>query len=281
MHVSPNVVLGCTDCHGGHAQYGLKRSQRGLKKTDPAYREVMNKAHVQPRHPEYWLSSANPINSTVLLNHESPEFIKFVNPGDLRVAQEACGDCHGKIIDHVTHSMMNHGGMLWNAAAYNNGSIQLKNAIVGQAYGRDGMPLKLLAPFPPTEAETKKLGILPIILPLPRFNRSNPGNILRIFEKGGFFPLQLGVPTLDEPPGKPDRRLSDRGLGTLNRTDPIILGAQKTRLHDPLLGFFGSNDRAGDFRSSGCSACHVVYANDRSPTNSGWWAQFGHQGLSF
>ena len=43
----------------------------------------------------------------------------------------------------------------------------------------------------------------------------------------------------------------------------------------------GSNDRPGDYRSSGCSACHVVYANDRSPTNSGWWSKFGHQGLSF
>ncbi|MCA1658881.1 MAG: hypothetical protein LC627_06260, partial [Verrucomicrobiaceae bacterium] len=53
------------------------------------------------------------------------------------------------------------------------------------------------------------------------------------------------------------------------------------RLHDPLLGFLGSNDHAGDYRSSGCSACHVVYANDRSPTNSGWWSKYGHQGLSF
>ncbi|HZR79208.1 MAG TPA: hypothetical protein VFA58_08365, partial [Chthoniobacterales bacterium] len=70
-------------------------------------------------------------------------------------------------------------------------------------------------------------------------------------------------------------------LGTLNRTDPVFLGLQKTRLHDPLLGFFGSNDHPGDYRSSGCSACHVVYANDRSPTNSGWWSKFGHQGLSF
>ena len=52
-------------------------------------------------------------------------------------------------------------------------------------------------------------------------------------------------------------------------------------MHDPLLGFFGSNDHPGDYRSSGCSACHVVYANDRSPTNSGWWSKFGHQGLSF
>jgi hypothetical protein len=75
--------------------------------------------------------------------------------------------------------------------------------------------------------------------------------------------------------------LSERGLGTLNRTDPVFLGLQKTRLHDPLLGFLGSNDHPGDYRSSGCSACHVVYANDRSPTNSGWWSKYGHQGLSF
>ena len=93
--------------------------------------------------------------------------------------------------------------------------------------------------------------------------------------------MQLGIPTLDEPPGKPVRRLSERGLGTLNRTDPVFLGLQKTRLHDPLLGFIGSNDHPGDYRSSGCSACHVVYANDRSPTNSGWWSKYGHQGLSF
>ena len=48
-----------------------------------------------------------------------------------------------------------------------------------------------------------------------------------------------------------------------------------------MLGFLGSNDHAGDYRSSGCSACHVVYANDRSPTNSGWWSKYGHQGLNF
>ncbi|MBC8095585.1 MAG: hypothetical protein H7Y43_07220, partial [Akkermansiaceae bacterium] len=29
------------------------------------------------------------------------------------------------------------------------------------------------------------------------------------------------------------------------------------------------------------TACHVVYANDRSPTHSGWYSKYGHQGLSF
>ncbi len=75
--------------------------------------------------------------------------------------------------------------------------------------------------------------------------------------------------------------MSERGLGTLNRIDPVFLNLQKTRLHDPLLDFMGSNNHPGDYRSSGCTACHVVYANDRSPTHSGWYSKYGNQGLSF
>ena len=265
MHESKNVVLGCTDCHGGSSRRGLTKEQ----------------AHVLPRFPELWENGANPLNSAAAINHERPEFIKFFNPGDLRIADETCGPCHSDTVDRVRHSMMNHGGMLWNAAAYNNGAVGIKNTFVGQAYSRNGAPLMLKNPFPPTEAEMREKGILPWLLPLPRFNRAQPGNVFRIFEKGGAVPLQLGIPSLDEPPGKPERRLSERGLGTLNRTDPLFLGANKTRLHDPLLSFLGSNDHPGDYRSSGCTACHVVYANDRSPSNSGWYAKFGNQGLSF
>ncbi len=204
-----------------------------------------------------------------------------MNPGDLRVAKQSCGLCHGEIVRNVKHSMMRHGAMLWGAALYNNGSFNQKNYRFGQAYDPDGVPLKLVNYSPVTPQDTKSHGILPFIEPLPRFNLSNPGNILRIFEKGGREQLSLGLPTSEEPPGRPERRLSERGLGTLNRTDPVFLGLQKTRLHDPMLDFLGSNDHAGDYRSSGCSACHVVYANDRSPTNSAWWSKYGHQGLSF
>ena len=265
MHKAEYVVLGCTDCHGGNPSRGLTKEQ----------------AHILPRNKEFWNTSANPPNSNAWLNHESPEFVRFINPGDLRVAQQSCGLCHGEIIRNVDHSMMNHGAMLWGAALYNNGSFYLKNYRFGQAYGADGAPLRLVNYSPVTPEDTHFHGILPFIEPLPRFNLSNPGNILRIFEKGGEKQLQLGLPTSDEPNGRPRNRLSERGLGTLNRTDPVFLGLQKTRLHDPLLGFLGSNDHAGDYRSSGCSACHVTYANDRSPTNSGWWSKYGHQGLSF
>ena len=192
-----------------------------------------------------------------------------MNPGDLRVAEKTCGLCHGEIVRNVDHSMMNHGAMLWGAALYNNGAFPTR--ITASARPTVRTACRCAWKLHPGHAEdTKVHGILPFLEPLPRFNLSNPGNILRIFEKGGEKQLQLGVPTINEPPGEPARRLSERGLGTLNRTDPVFLNLQKTRLHDPLLDFMGSNNHPGDYRSSGCSACHVVYANDRSPTNSGW-----------
>ncbi|HUB68627.1 MAG TPA: hypothetical protein VL981_14170 [Candidatus Methylacidiphilales bacterium] len=278
MHPSPSVVLGCTDCHGGHAGFF---APKGSKKGDPGYEQAKNSAHVQPLNKEFWPTSANPVNSDILLNHESAEFIQFFNPGDLRVAQKACGLCHEQIINNSIHSMMATGAMLWGAATYNNGALNRKNYILGQGYGPGGTPLELLSPIPITPEETQKYGWLPALLPLPRFSLGQPGNVFRIFEKGNNEPLDVGNPFPDEPPGRPLSRLSDRGLGTELRIDPVVVNAQKTRLNDPLLDFLGSNDRGGDYRSSGCSACHVVYANDRSPTNSGWYSRYGHQGLSF
>jgi len=57
---------------------------------------------------------------------ESKEYIRFVNPGDLRVAEETCGTagCHAKEVRAVQTSMMTHGAMLWAAALYNNGGPQ-------------------------------------------------------------------------------------------------------------------------------------------------------------
>ena len=260
-----SIQVGCVDCHGG--------DPNALTKA---------RAHLHPRYPNVWLSSANPVRSYTVLNHEDPAFIQFVNPGDLRVAHLSCGlsGCHQKETLEVKKSMMTHGCMLWGAALYNNGGTPKKWAQYGESYSMHGAPQRLQTVPPPTPEETSQKGILPFLDPLPRYQITQPGNVLRIFERGGRFKTEVGIPEVLEEPGRPRERLSNRGLGTLNRTDPVFIGLQKTRLLDPTLNFLGTNDHPGDYRNSGCTACHMVYANDRSPIHSGPYAKYGNRGMA-
>jgi hypothetical protein len=261
--------LSCTNCHGGNPVAKTKED-----------------AHVRPRFPGEWRrdgksSSANPERTLTLLNRESWEYVRFVNPADLRVAQKTCGECHAQEVSANETSMMRHGAMLWGAALYNNGGFPLKDARFGEAYaGESGAPARLVQVPQPTKEQTLAKGWLPFLDPLARWEVSQPGNLLRVFERGGKGRFEVGLPNREEDPGKPDKGLSPRGLGTNNRTDPVYLGLQKTRLVDPTLNHLGTNDHPGDFRSSGCAACHVVYANDRSEVNSGPYARFGNTGTS-
>lgn len=278
MHASPSVRLGCTDCHGGDAG---ARVAADIAVTSRAYAEAKKRAHPQPRVLSN-ATSANPVRAYTDWLKEDWNYIKFVNPGDLRVAAKTCGSsgCHRSEVQRVKTSMMTHGAMLWGAALYNNGSFPLKQPLFGESYSPDGLPQRLVTIPPPTAEETRQKGVLPYLEPLERWEVSQPGNVLRIFERGGSKKPEVGIPSLDEEPGRPDVKLGERGFGTLLRTDPVFIGLQKTRLLDPLLSFPGTNDQAGDYRSGGCSACHVVYANDSSREHSGPYAAYGHSGFS-
>jgi hypothetical protein len=264
-HMAETVQLGCTDCHGGNANTTMK--------------EI---GHIHPKFPDAWCSSANPIRSYTLLNHEKPEFIRFVNPGDLRIAHLSCGTagCHPTETLQVKKSMMTHGCMLWGAALYNNGAVTHKWSRYGESYSMNGTPQRVQTVPPPTQFERDYKGVLPFLEPLPRFQTTHPSNILRTFERGGRFAPEIGIPERTEEPGRPRQRSSNRGFGTLNRTDPVFIGLQKTRLLDPTLNFIGTNDHPGDYRQSGCTACHVIYANDRSPVHSGPYAKYGNRGMA-
>ena len=262
------VGLSCTACHGGN----------------PVSR-VKEEAHVRPVFAREWrregkYTGANPERSNTLLARESWEFVRFINPGDLRVVAKTCAGsaCHEVESKNVPRSMMTHGAMLWGAALYNNGSFHLKDARFGESYGESGAPQTLLQTS--TEEQRRTKGLLALLDPIPRWEVSQPGNILRVFERGGKRRLDVGLPDKEEDPGKPDKGLSARGLGTAQRTDPVFLGLQKTRLLDPTLNFLGTNDHPGDYRSSGCSACHVIYANDRDPFHSASYHRAGNLGQS-
>src|SRR5262245_24971429 len=276
MHVAAEAVVSCVDCHGGQ---GLVMAS-GSPGSSP-YEEAKRKAHVQPRNSEVRAGAANPLRSYTALLSEPEEFVRFVNPGDLRAAPLACAPCHRREVQRVSTSLMTTGAMLYAAALYDHGVLSAKNAIVGESYDPHTGVQRMVRMNPaPTAEETREYGVLPFLLPFPRWEVGQPGNPFRVFERGGRRRLEVALPDPFEENGKPDKGLSPRGVGTLNRIDPILLGAQKTRLVDPLLSLMGTNDHPGDYRSSGCTACHAIYANDREPRHSGAAAAFGNRGFT-
>ena len=290
MHTSPAVQLGCVDCHGGDPKV-MGNSQ--LAHDDVAYVAARDKAHVLPKYPKSWNypSSANPKRSYTLLNKEAPEYIRFNNPTDYRVVRESCGACHMEVIEAGERSLMATGAMLFGGAAYNNGILPYKNYNVGEAYTRHGEPAKIVSPGDPpgtVTEEQKKRGALSVLYPLPMWTVVPPGDVFRVFERGGrnvntqFAEVGLPNPTGSiqrlEEPGRPDLKQSNRGPATGLRVAIPILNIHKTRLNDPFTWFMGTNDQPGDYRHSGCAACHVVYANDREPRHSLGYSQYGRDG---
>jgi hypothetical protein len=218
------VNLNCVECHGGNGEAPTKEA-----------------AHIRPRHPERWRSAANPEESFTLLNDESLEWIRFVNPSDLRAADLACGECHNtgrtRIISSVKKGSMNTSAQVYSTALYNNGSLPFKDALFGENYSSHGQPQAIRTIPPPSAELTRTKGILPILWPLPRFEISQPlsTSFLRVFERGGGPKSELGNPNREDVPGQPDETFSNRGFGTQASVDPVILGAQKVRLNDPVM----------------------------------------------
>jgi hypothetical protein len=275
--------LACVDCHGGGTNPDALRPA-DAKEGSREYEAAKELAHVAPRDPGAWYQagrskSANPERTYTKLLRESPEFVRFVNPGDLRVAATTCGPCHAEQVDAVRKSTMTTSAIFWAAAPYANGVLPTKHALFGESYGRDGEAQKIVSnPTPEQQAK----GALKELLPLPRWEVIQPGEYFRAFEKGGIFNTptapEIGNPNPLDEAGRPDIRVSNRGRGTGLRISPALINIHKTRLNDPHLSFLGTNDQPGDYRSSGCTACHVVYANDRDEYHSGPWAKFGNLG---
>ncbi|MCA9323034.1 MAG: hypothetical protein KDB53_19995, partial [Planctomycetes bacterium] len=95
------VHLSCIDCHGGD----------GLS-TD------IETAHPRADHPEKWpKGGANPERPYTLTLHENWDWIRFVNPGDLRVARTTCAPCHPNHTLNVSKSVMTTVSHFWAVAS--------------------------------------------------------------------------------------------------------------------------------------------------------------------
>ena len=186
MHPSKAVHLGCTDCHGGNSTAAIVSRHRSS--TSPEYARHQRKSSRTTSRSRVQES----LRDSRARLHKMAEGTGGVHqicriPAICESLAETCGSagCHPNETHAVSTNMMTHSGFLWGAALYNNGGIPYKNTRFGESYDRDGTPQSLKTIPPPTAEETRNKGVLPELTPLYRWEQSQPGNILRVFEQGG------------------------------------------------------------------------------------------------
>src|SRR5437762_13430567 len=83
MHPTKTVHLGCTDCHGGNSSVSIRP---GTAPNSAEYTAAKETAHVQPRNAPVKDRASLPEHGYTSRLKQSSEYVKFVHPGDLRIA---------------------------------------------------------------------------------------------------------------------------------------------------------------------------------------------------
>ena len=290
MHEATTVVIGCTDCHGGDAQANAGGAAAGQRRVRgrpargaraAAASQAMGRSERSRPHqlgqPGAQLHAAQPRVAGVhpLRQPGRPARLR----ADLRrLPRQGDASDGAQPDDHLGDAL---GRRRLQQRHRQREELHLRRVVHARRRAAEDQ-YRAAA----DRRRSSPRGVLPFLVPLPRWNVVQPPDPFRTFERGGKVdrssPAEVGNPNLGpflDEPGKPDMKVGTRGLGTELRIAAGVLNLHKTRLNDPLLSFLGTNDNPGDYRSSGCTACHVVYANDRDPVNSGPYAdirQHGH-----
>ncbi|MFP6685311.1 MAG: hypothetical protein VB934_11385, partial [Polyangiaceae bacterium] len=156
------------------------------------------------------------------LDQVSPDYLRFVNPGDYRVAEQSCGggalgsSCHAETVQSALRSTMRHTAGEVAVARYRAEKQPHPRGIYGAQALTD-----------PDPGSAKACGV----------------EHLEMYD-----PEPINVASNDKADGP-----------TVGNAQDQYMVKSCFRCH---LGDFGENLFPGDFRSSGCTACHMNYAND-------------------
>jgi hypothetical protein len=225
----PWLFVKCTDCHGGD----------GTAVTQEAAHVPIPAAMANPQWPgrsniQYYYNYL----TTHGLENFGPEglaFLKFVNPGDLRIAEQTCGKnsgCHADKVAAFQGSVILTSPGLLDASLYRAGVKRSINTGAGDRAARDA-----------TTGVT--LGLDQIADAMFETHRGTTGgnNVQRLtyFTIGG-----SKTQNRDE-------------IGTYTEED-VLKEIVLKQCGDCHAGGKGRNDRFADFRTGGCGSCHMPYA---------------------
>ena len=242
----------CTTCHGG----------------DPSA-ETAELAHVPPP-PEIGDREFRETNRTAFFNkltltgidkyddyehdgvtYTALEYLQFVNPGDLRVVTqgESCGACHESHAECTEKSLLATSAGVFSGALY---AIGQPSRVPESAalYAQTASDLAFRAVDDPSFAiATAPFGAVARMVEFPVFSVRNDTGPDVIFENDAYLAAEL-----DDDVNADGTVVADSALANLYHEQVAFTCG------DCHLGSAGANNRYGDFRSSGCSSCHMPYS---------------------
>lgn len=259
---APNIL--CSQCHGGNPQATGKAQAH----TPPP--PAIGDRQKQAQDPYAWWNrltmsglDKQPDYTVDGRTYTGIDFLQFINPGDLRVVgkQRGCGalGCHaGKHADWVPRSLpiatevgffssaMYHIGVD-NAVTERRGQYQDTAADYGYREVHD-------PGFTPANAKT---GQVPWLKEVPEWGQWATGEVWNNPEfDAANLANDIYSAANGDPPEKSGRVRSNSALAKLFQEQVTITCG------DCHAGSAGANNRYADFRSSGCTACHMEYSLD-------------------
>lgn len=251
----------CTSCHGGDGEASRKSlahvprpPQLGDDQNqinDPvAYFNALTLTGID-KFPDYQRNGKT---------YSALDYLQFINPGDLRVVQEfrSCGECHGpkalsspasKHAEWMARSPIGTETGIFSGATY---ALGIDSAIPENAnlYEKTAADLSFRAVQNPN-APSATVGAVQRLLEFPVFSVFGNTGGADIYQNPFYSSVNLPNDLRQDNSVKPNSALAN----LYHEQVAFTCG-------DCHLGSAGANNRYGDFRSSGCTACHMRYSLD-------------------
>lgn len=257
----------CTVCHGGDGTEGGKENSHVPPPPEigDEFNQINNPVAYFNRltltgidkYPNYTVNN---------VTYSALDYLQFINPGDLRVVSQgkSCGSCHGdRHVDWVMRSpIATSVGLLGGSLA----AAGIENHVpehVGKylnTAGDLGFRYVVNPEFDPRLLNTnQKMGAIGKLLEFPVMSVYGDLDRLSLYNNANYDANNLpnDLYTIDEFNGSKTNQIkANSNLADLYK-EQIAFTCGNCHL-----GSAGANNRFGDFRSSGCSACHMAYSPD-------------------
>jgi hypothetical protein len=245
-------TIQCTVCHGGNGngtdqvtshvppppEVGDELNQTNDAK---AYFNRLTLAGLD-RYPNYTVGGRT---------YTALDYLQFVNPGDLRVVTRgrSCGTCHANHAEAVGNSLLATEVGIFSGASYASGLENQVPENQGLHHDTAGDFGFRAATDPHFNAATAVVGAVSRLIEVPIYSVFGATGPDDIFNNPAYSAAAIA-----------DDRNADNSVVTGSPLAHLLAEQVIFTCGDCHLGSAGQNNRAGDFRSSGCSACHMPYS---------------------